>query len=92
MKKINKLIIFFILIFVFNGCNENNNDNNNTSFTKSNIKKLDYKDDNKKLSKIGIYKEKGKIIIDINQTKSFLNKIAKTLKKEAKDIHEKKEI
>jgi len=89
MKNVLNKYMALLIIISFNGCNSSNNDNNSTFFTKGNTSSQSNNIENKKLSKIGIYKENDKIIIDINKTKSFLNKLTKTLKKEAKNIHEK---
>jgi len=100
MSKFNVVVLMAIIFITFNGCKNESSGENKSEITKSNTKnetinisakKVPKKDkeDEKVLKKIGISTTNdGKIIIEPKKTKEFLEKIAKTLKKEAVRIKE----
>ena len=99
MKRFIAIILTFLILMTLNGCKSDNGEkqseitvgNTKNVEIMSSAKKVPKKDkeDEKVLKKIGISTTNdGKIIIEPKKTKEFLEKIAKTLKKEAVRIKE----
>ena len=81
-------IVILSLIFFINGCKEEQKEQ---EVTTQELPKLETKQDRQEknaLNKIGISTEGDKIIIEPKKTKEFLEKIAKSLQKEAIKIEQ----
>ena len=93
MLKPQNSIILFLILSSFYGCKLDKSGEIESNFTKSNtnngvIESKSEKNlsDDKVLKKIGISAKDGKIIIEPNKTKKFLESLAKKLESEAKKI------
>ena len=90
MKNVIKIVTLCLIFSSLYGNKIDISRNNSLNITNGNIKNgnLTPKDE-PKLSKIGIYKENGKIIIDLNKTQNFLNEIIIKLKEGGAKVKEK---
>ena len=96
MLKILHFIIIFLILGSFNGCNMQENRESDSNFTKSNRQNGSIeqnttlnKEEDKVLRKIGISTENGKIVIEPNKTKEFLETVAKKFESEAIKLQQK---
>jgi len=83
MKNLIKTALICLLTISLYGYKDNSIITLDTNITKSNNKDINLNPkDVSKINRLGIYKENGKIVIDLNKTEKFLQEIAIKLKEE----------